>query len=235
MNLKNKTVLITGGAVRLGKLLVEAFVERGAHVALHYNSSEQKAFELTRKLGLPGPFQADLSSLSQIDKLVQDVRLRFSTIDILINNAALFFQRNFFETIEDDYDTLMDVNLKSVFFLSQRVAQNMKEAGCGCIVHIGDAGGDILWANYMAYCLSKAGVISLTKAMAKALAPNIRVNCVSSGPLDFAEVDNKNLSNTTLLKKLGRPQDVVSSVLHVVQSEFMTGSVIYVDGGRAII
>ena len=236
MNLKNKVVLVTGGAVRLGRLLVQALAKEGAEIALHYNSSYEEAHELEKHYKLKRIFSANLLIPDHIDKLVKDVLLEYGKIDVLINNAAQFFKKDFFETTEENYDILMNMNLKSVFFLSQRVASTMKKEGQGCIVNMGDAGGHVQWAHYIAYCLSKAGVHELTKSMAKALAPEVRVNCVSPGPLYFeGDGEDKSRAQTTLLKKLGNPSDVVSSVLHVIKSEFMTGSIINVDGGRAII
>ena len=231
MILKDKTVLVTGGAVRLGRRLVDAFLAQKARVALHYHTSEKAAHELN-KVSRVHLFQANLASFEEIHSLVNNVYKCLGTIDVVINNAAIFYKTPFLKTTEKDYDTFMNINLKAVFFLSQLIAQRMKrEAQPGVIIHIADVGGHVMWSDYMAYCLSKSGVLALTKAMAKTLAPKIRVNCIVPGPLDFGEKTMKKRAQRTLLKKLGDPQDVVKAVLHAVTNDFMTGSCISVDGG----
>ncbi len=234
MNLKNKKVLITGGARRLGAIMTRALVKEKAKVFVHYYSSKKEAQTLSQELRIP-IFQANLTEVEEIEKLFESVKKELGSIDILINNAALFFKTPFLKTTEKEWNQFIDINLKSVFFCSQRAVKLMNQKNGGLIIHIADVGGHVMWTEYLAYCVSKAGVLALTKGMAKELAPRIRVNAVAPGPLLLPKgYSEKESAKHNLLKKIGSPDQLVSAILFLIKNDFVTGDVIYLDGGRKI-
>ncbi len=234
MDLKNKKILITGGATRLGETLSRALAKKGAHVFIHYNSSQKKALKLSKELKAPC-FQADLSRTEDIKKLFTEVRKKTKKLDILINNAAIFYPVPFLKTTEKQWNEFMDTNLRSVFFCSQEAVHLMKKNLESVIINIADVGGYIMWKDYLAYCTSKAGVLALTKGLAKTLAPKIRVNTVAPGPLLLPEgYSKKHSASLTLLKKIGSPQKLIHAVQFLIENDFLTGQVIHLDGGRFI-
>jgi NAD(P)-dependent dehydrogenase (short-subunit alcohol dehydrogenase family) len=233
--LSGRVALVTGGARRIGRAIVLALAREGARVAVHYNRSRAEAEVTAREAGGgAGVFGADLQSVGEIRRLARDVEESMGVVDILVNSAALFARTPFLETSEEDWDRFHAVNVKAVFFLSQTVARSMQQ---GSIIHIGDTGGVHLWPGYLAYGASKAAVIALTRGMAKALAPDIRVNAVLPGPMLPPEAKGtetiEEAIGKTLHQRQGSAEDVALAVRYLLtDGSYVTGAVIPVDGGR---
>ncbi len=243
MNLKDRIVLITGGAVRIGRAISLQMAEAGAVVCCHYNSSDEQASELKqvieRKGGQVRLFKADLNNPQNGVRLAQEVYAVYGRIDVLVNNAAIFFKTPFGSVSEEQWDRLMTLNLKSVFFLSQEVAKLMLQRNEGKIINIGDSGAVHPFPSYLPYSISKAGVMALTIGLAKALAPHIQVNCINPGPVlipeTFPDKDKQYAIEQTLLKREGSAEDIARTVRFLIEgSDYITGTCIDVDGGRRI-
>ncbi len=243
MQLAQSIVLITGGAVRVGRAISLELASAGAVVCCHFNKSEKAANLLKKEIQEQGGrielFRADLSTLPSLEALVAAVRKKFARIDVLVNNAALFFKTPLGTVRESDWDQLINLNLKSVFFLSQEVGRFMLKQKSGKIINIGDSGALTPFPAYLPYSISKAGVMTLTKGLAKALAPHVQVNCVNPGPVlfpqDFPDKEKAFAIEQTLLKRAGSAEDVARTVRFLIEgSDYITGECIAVDGGRHI-
>ena len=242
MRLQGKTVLITGAARRLGRCMALACAARGARVAVHFHKSKREAATLAAELRAGSgrdaeAFPADLSDIRDVRRLAAAVARRFGPVHVLINNAALYAKIPFAEAEPKDWDALLDVNLRAAFFLSQAVAGPMRKAGEGKIINIADYSALRPWADRIPYCVSKAGLLCLTQALAKELAPEIQVNAILPGPMllppHAAPSQAKLLARATLLKRLGTPDDVAQAALFLVESgDYITGAFLPVDGGR---
>lgn len=228
MELKGKTALVTGGTHRIGSAIVKALSEKGTKVAVH---SRQPAKD---------SFQADLNRTTAVKKMVADVEEKFGPIQILINNAAIFERTPFLEITEEDWDRHLNINLKAPFLLSQAVAKGMLEQKEGRIINIADYTAVKPSKDYLPYTISKAGLVSLTKALALELAPHVLVNALSLGPIlpppDYSEEKIKAAANKTLLKRWGDVEEVAKMVLFLLETcDFATGSVFSLDGGRLLV
>lgn len=241
MNLKEKAILITGSGRRVGRAIALAVAEKGACVAVHYNRSkeegEQVVREIEKKGGTAHLVQGDISRAKECEKIVRKTVDAFGRIDVLVNNAAVFFKTPFLKVTEEDWDTTLNPNLKGSFFCAQAAAKKMQEGGK--IINIADWAGVRPYTHYLPYCISKAGVIALTQGLARTLAPAIAVNAIAPGPIllpeDFDEADKEAIIRHTPLKRLGAPGDVVNAVLFLLEgTDFMTGSTLMIDGGRLI-
>ncbi|MBV9507312.1 MAG: SDR family oxidoreductase [Acidobacteriia bacterium] len=234
MSLDGKVILVTGAAKRIGRGIALRLAAEGARVAIHYHHSELEARQTARDCGNAELFQADLEKVAEIDRLFNDVAERFGRLDGLVNNAARFTRFNPLDITEQDWDFIHSVNLKAVFFCCQLGARLMLESGGGRIVNISSLGGIRPWADHAHYCASKAGVIMLTRALSKALAPAITVNSVAPGVIPFEDIDSagKRLIEVTPAKRGGTPAEVADAVVYFLNaSEFITGQVLAVDGG----
>ncbi|MBM3320957.1 MAG: SDR family oxidoreductase [Candidatus Eisenbacteria bacterium] len=233
--LAGRVALVTGAGRRIGRAIALRLAREGARVAVHYDQSAREAEATAREAGEGAcAFRADLRSVEEIRRLAETVLDRMGRIDFLVNNASTFGRTPFFETAEEEWDLFHDVNLKAVFFLTQAVASRMNE---GVIVNIADTGGVRLWPGYLAYGASKAGLIGLTRGLAAALAPRIRVNAILPGPILPPEARGvetmEEAISKTLLKRAGSPDDIASAVRFLlVEGTFITGAALPVDGGR---
>ena len=243
MKLQDKIVLITGGAVRVGREITREIAQTGARVVCHYNHHKDEAIQLQQELETQGfPIyitKADLSDISSCEMLISNIINQFGRIDVLINNAAIFYRTPLGTVTEKQWDQLFTLNLKAVFFLSQAAGELMQRQQRGKIINIGDAGVENPWPSYIPYSLTKVGVIALTKGLAKALAPHVQVNCVNPGPVLFppgmSEEEQNFAVQQTVLKKSGSPQDIARTVRFLLEgSDYITGAIIPVDGGRSI-
>lgn len=243
MNLKGKGIIITGSAVRLGRAICLELAETGAHLFCHYHSSKDKADALERELYKTGSvhffYRADLSKIAAVRQLVKKASQQLDHIDVLINNAAVFYKTPLGSVTEEDWDSFFNLNLKSPFFLAQQVSRFMLEQQSGKIINIGDAGAENPFPAYLPYSMTKAGIIAMTKGLAKALAPNIQVNCINPGPVmmpeDLTEEERQYALDQTLLKREGSAEDIAKTVRFILEgSDYITGAVIPVDGGRHI-
>ena len=227
-------VLVTGAARRIGRGIALRLAREGARVAIHYHQSAADARQTAAEAGGAELFQANLESVSEITRLFKEVHDRMGRLDGLVNNAARFTRLDPLNISEHDWDFIHSVNLKAVFFCCQQGARLMREAGGGRIVNISSLGGIRPWADHAHYCASKAGVIMLTRALAKALAPDITVNSVAPGVIPFGEIDQaaRRMIEATPARRGGTPEEIADAVVYFLKaSEFVTGEVLAVDGG----
>jgi NAD(P)-dependent dehydrogenase (short-subunit alcohol dehydrogenase family) len=232
--LEKKRVLVTGAAKRIGRGIAIALYQHGFDVAIHYGASLNEALQVAQECGAAPTFQADLSRVDEIERLFQEVRENFGLLDCLVNNAARFTRLDPLTITEADWDFIHDVNLKGTFFCAQAAARMMKEKGSGRIVNISSLGGIRPWADHVHYCASKAGVIMMTKALAKALAPDITVNSVAPGVIFFDEADDRvqKMIEATPMRRAGTAEEIAEAVhFFLTAPTFITGQVIAVDGG----
>lgn len=244
MDLADKVVLVTGGARRVGRAVSLGLARAGARVAIHYCSSRNDAVvtldEVKRNGGSGCVVGGDFSAISEIKKVVDCCVAELGRIDILVNNAATYFKTAVLDTTEEDWDKLLDLNLKAPYFCSAHAARYMLKNGSGGrIINLADVSAYSPWPDYIPYCTSKAGLIALTKGLSKALAPDILVNAVASGTVlmsDSASADYTTaVADKTLLKRIGSPQDIVKAVLFLIEGgDYITGEILAVDGGRRL-
>jgi 3-oxoacyl-[acyl-carrier protein] reductase/pteridine reductase len=229
-----KVVLITGAAKRMGRAIALRLAKEGMHVAIHYGGSEREARETAEECGGAPIFQANLESVVEIRRMVEAVGNHFGTLDALVNNAARFTQFDPLQIEEKDWDFIHSVNLKSVFFTAQAAAKIMLTGDGGHIVNISSLGAIQPWADHAHYCASKAGVVMLTRALAKAWAPKIAVNTVAPGVFPFGNSDERidRLVAKTPMGRAGTGDDIAEAVLFFLNStKFITAQLMAVDGG----
>jgi NAD(P)-dependent dehydrogenase (short-subunit alcohol dehydrogenase family) len=229
-----RRVLVTGAAKRIGRVIAIELSKRGFDVAIHYNTSRDAALKVAEECGGASVFQADLGRVDEIRRLFADVRRQFGPLDCLVNNAARFTRLDPLEITERDWDFIHEVNLKATFFCCQEGARQMQEIGQGQIVNISSLGGIRPWAEHVHYCASKAGVIMMTKALAKALAPTITVNSVAPGVIAFNDVDERvqKMIDVTPMSRAGKPEEIADAVhFFLTAPDFITGQILAVDGG----
>jgi NAD(P)-dependent dehydrogenase (short-subunit alcohol dehydrogenase family) len=243
MDLKGKVALVTGAGRRLGRAIAVALADRGSILAIHYWSSRTLAEEVSAQIehagGRAKPFRANLEQVSEIERMTAEVLATFGRIDVLINSASVFVRKPFEEITERDWDTNLNTNLKAPFFLSKFAGAAMRRNGAGKIINLGDWAGIRPYKNYIPYSVSKAGLIGLTRALAKALAPEVQVTCIALGPVmppdDYDAFEIDRLRNATLTKRLGSPDDVVRAVLFLCEgTDYATGSTLMLEGGRVL-
>jgi NAD(P)-dependent dehydrogenase (short-subunit alcohol dehydrogenase family) len=234
ISLKDRVVLVTGSAKRIGRGIALRLAKEGARVAIHYQGSEAEARATAAECGNAPVFRANLERVSEIEKLFGDVEAHFGRIDALVNNAARFTQKDPLELTEADWDFIHSVNLKATFFCNQQAARRMLAKDGGRIVNLSSLGGIRPWSQHAHYCASKAGVIMLTRALSKAFAPRVTVNSVAPGVIPFGETDErvKRLIAKTPACRAGTADEIADAVVFfLTASNFVTGQVLAVDGG----
>ena len=249
MEPRNRVALVTGGAHRVGKAIALALAEAGAHTVITYLGASEAAVETTRHIEALGvqalALKLDQRDAAHIDALFGSLRDRFGRLDILVNSAAIMERRPLFEITPDDWDRVIDTNLRGPFFVAQAAARLMLEARsgapqpeAGCIVNIADLAALHPWPSYIAHTVSKSGLVAMTKVLALALAPSIRVNAVAPGavlkPQDWSDERWRQVARRTPLARPGTPQDVAQAVMYLVRSDFVTGQLLVLDGGREL-
>ena len=233
-SLTGKVVLITGAAKRIGRGIALRLAAEGARVAIHYQRSEKEALRTAEECGGAELFRADLESVTEIGRMFTDLEQRLGRLDCLVNNAARFTRIDPLDITEKDWDFIHSVNLKAVFFCCQNGARLMRRTGGGRIVNISSLGGIRPWAEHAHYCASKAGVIMLTRALAKAFAPEITVNSVAPGVIPFDDIDErgKRMIEATPARRGGTPAEIADAVVYFLKaSNFVTGQILAIDGG----
>lgn len=240
MKLKNSTVVITGGK-RIGRVVALALAEKGANIVLTYRTSKtdiEKTAKLIQKKKVKTlVVKTDVSKNEDVKNLVKLTLQKFKKIDILINMASIFPRIPFKQIKEKDFDMNIDANLKGAFLCSKHFGEVMLRQKHGKIINLADAAVERPYLNYMPYLVAKGGVVTLTKVLAKELAPYIQVNCISPGPIllpeGMSKARIKKIINSVLLKRLGSPDDIAATVLYLIEgTDFVTGIVIPVDGGK---
>lgn len=243
MDLNGKVALVTGAARRVGAEIAGALAARGATIAIHYRASSKEAEAMVAAIagrgGRAGAFRADLEKVGEIERMVGAVIAAFGRLDVLVNSASVFQRKALEEVTERDWDVHLDTNLKAPFFASKFAGAAMRRQGAGKIVNIGDWAGIRPYRDYLPYTVSKSGLIGLTRALAKALAPEVQVNCIAIGPVlppeDYSAEEVGRLVGATLTGRLGSPQDVARAVLFFCEgTDFATGATLLLDGGRLI-
>ena len=247
MKLENKVAIVTGGSGGIGQGLCDRLAREGAKIVINYRSSEDEAKEVKKKVEQIGSealiVQADLGKVDQIDNLVAKAIDHFGKIDILVNNAGLEKRADFWDVTEDDYDLVLDVNLKAVFFATQAVVKHFRETNNkGRIINISSVHEELPFPHFTSYCASKGGMKMITRNLAVELGPmGITVNNVAPGAiatpinqdlLDDPEQSQKVIKNIPL-GRFGEPEDVAGIVAFLASDEakYITGATFYVDGG----
>jgi pteridine reductase len=242
--LAEKVVLVTGAARRVGAVIAAAFHDEGARLAVHYRGSQAEAESLVARLNAVRPdsaraFQADLADLAACDALPARVVRAFGRLDVLVNNASTFYATPVGSITPDQFEDLVGSNLRAPLFLAQAAASELARRE-GLILNIADIHGLKPLGKHAVYCAAKAGLVMLTRSLARELGPRVRVNAVAPGPVLWPEngVDTalrERIVARTVLKRAGTPDDVArAAVFFAKDAPFVTGEVLAVDGGRLI-
>jgi NAD(P)-dependent dehydrogenase (short-subunit alcohol dehydrogenase family) len=240
MNIQSKTALVTGGAHRVGKAIALELARSGANLVINYNSSAEAAQETVAEaeaLGVQAlAIQCDIADLSAVQRMVAQIRERFGGLDILVNSAD-YFGKHPFPT--DDYTMwkrVTDITIHGSFYVSNECAPLLLAGEGGAVVNIVDLSVWQPWKGFTAHAVAKAGLMALTQQMALELAPTVRVNAVAPGPVlappDYTPEQLRVVEKGTLLRRWGRAEDVAHAVRFLVEAEYTTGDVIFVDGGE---
>lgn len=241
MELRGRHALVTGAGHRVGRAIALALAGRGMRVAIHYNSADKGARETLEQVRAAGGdgevFQADLTRGDAADALIAAVRDTFTTLDVLVNSAAVMLRTPFGETTAQQWDEIMALNLRAPFLLTQAAAP-MLRARHGAVVNIADLAAFETWPGYVPHGISKSGVVHLTRSLARLMAPEVRVAAIAPGtvllPEHWDAESAEHLIETTPLHRNGSPEDVTRTVLFILDSDYLTGETIIVDGGRNV-
>lgn len=232
--LRGQVILVTGAAKRIGRSIALRLAAEGARVAIHYNGSEREARATAEECNNAPVFRANLESVAEIRRMFEEVSGQLGRLDGLVNNAARYTTIDPLAIEEADWDFIHSVNLKSVFFCCQAAAKVMLAGEGGHIVNISSLGALKAWSHNAHYCSSKAGVVMLTRALAKAWAPKIAVNSVAPGVIPFGQTDERidRFIAATPAGRAGTGDEVAEAVLFFLKStNFITGQLVAVDGG----
>jgi pteridine reductase len=239
--LAGRVALVTGAGRRVGRALAVALGARGMHVIVHYNSSSAGAEETVRLVMRAGGSAetrgADLGDTHEAVRLVDQALAARGSLDVLVNSAAVMRRTPVGETSASDWDEMFALNVRAPYFLSQRAAPALRAAR-GSIVNIADLAAFETWPAYVPHGITKSAVVQMTRALARVLAPEVRVNAIAPGvvllPQGWSDEDAERLRATTPLARLGSPEDVAGAMLFLLDAGYVTGEVITVDGGRHV-
>lgn len=243
MDLRGRTAVVTGGAIRIGREISLTLARRGANVVVNYRSSAGAAAELVKQIADMGvgalAVQGDVSRAEDVAALSQEARSAFGRVDVLVNNASIYPKTPLATLTEEQWDESIAVNLKGPFLCSLEFGRRMAAAGGGAIVNLADWAAYRPYADYLPYLTAKGGIITMTRAFARELAPTVRVNAVAPGPIapprDLTPEEIEEARAGTLLGRWGAPTDIASAVAFLIEgSDFITGSILTVDGGRTV-
>jgi pteridine reductase len=239
MNLRGRVALVTGAGHRVGRAIAVALGGRGMRVAVHYNAASAGAEETLREIRAAGGdgyvVSANLTEPDAPSRLIDAVIAELGGLDVLVNSAAVMLRTPFGDTTPEQWDAIMALNHRAPFFLAQAAAPHLRAAH-GVIVNIADLAAFETWPAYLPHGISKAGVVYLTRALARVLAPEVRVAGIAPGtvllPDNWDKANAEHLRQTTPLERHGTPGDVTATVLFILDSDYLTGETIIVDGGR---
>lgn len=246
MQLTNKVALVTGGGTGIGRAVSFALAKRGVAVAVNYSRSKEDAEETAQCIleegGRAIAIQADVSINSEVIEMVRAIEHHFGTIDLLVNNASITHHiplPDLDAVTEDIWDELFDVNVKGMFYCARAVAPLMKKNGQGAIVNVGSIAGLTGVGSSLPYAVSKSAIHGMTKSLARALAPQIRVNCVAPGAVatrwwSGREDQMQQLAPILLLKQISTPEDIAQFICAALEQEAMTGQIITIDSGQTL-
>lgn len=243
MELGGRTALVTGAGHRVGRALAVALGGRGMRVAVHYNATADGATETVRMIEAAGgeakTVSADLTRPDAPAELIATVVETFGGLDVLVNSAAVMIRTPFGEITPRQWDDVLTLNLRAPFFLAQAAAPHLRAArGGGAIVNIADLAAFETWPAYLPHGISKSGVVNMTRSLARVLAPHVRVAGIAPGtvllPEGWDHAAAERLRQTTPLERTGSPDDVAATMLFILDSDYLTGETIIVDGGRHI-
>ncbi len=242
-DLRGQVALVTGGATRVGRVIALALAGRGVHVAFTYLDDGEPYASTAAELAACGvealALPLDVRTPGAPAQVVETVMARFGRLDILINSASIWLRAPFLEIRPADWQAALDVNLTGPFLVSQAAARYMLRQERGLIVNITDLSAFQAWPGYAHHAASKAGLVALTKAMAAELAPHVRVNAIAPGTVLLPEGAGPEkirwAEDKSVLKRVGHPEDVARTVLFLADSDFATGAVYFVDGGRSLV
>jgi pteridine reductase len=242
MELEGRVALVTGAGRRLGRAMASVLASRGMTIAIHHHASSEGAQQLKQEIiassGRAACFEADLTDAHAARALPDRVVREFGRLDVLVNSAAVMHRLSLEETTAEQWDAILNLNLRAVFFCTQGAAPALR-ASRGKVVNLADLAGLEPWSGFAAHSVSKAGVVMLTKVLALSLAPDVTVNAIAPGavlvPDEYDEEERNRLARATPLRRLGDPADVTSALLYLLEGgDFVTGEVLVVDGGRYI-
>ena len=239
----NQVALVTGAARRIGAEIVRKLHSESMNVILHYNNSKEAAEALANELNQQRAnsivvTQFNLTDIDQLESFKKDVLSHWGRLDVLVNNASTFYPTPIDQVTIQQFDDLFDVNLKAPLFISKVFSDDLNKQR-GSIINIVDIHGDRPLKDHAIYSSAKAGLIMLTKSLARELAPSIRVNGIAPGAIMWPEHEDTEevkqaIINRTALKRKGHPADIANAVWFLIQSDYITGQIINVDGGRTL-
>jgi len=240
----NKRILITGAAKRIGKEMALSFFKKGWDIVIHFNASKDEAESLADQMNAERfnsamLVQANLDNTNEVEKLVAKIQSNNISIDALINNASTFYPTPIGTFSEEDWDALMGSNLKAPLFLIQSFHKQLKK-NKGFIINITDINVDKALVNHSIYLAAKSGLQTLTKALAKELAPHIRVNAIAPGAIleppntEWTSEQKNKIIDAVPLKRMGSEKDIVDAAIYLSEAEYVTGQILNIDGGKSL-
>ena len=240
----NKRILITGAAKRIGKEMALSFFNKGWDIVIHYNSSKDEAEGLANQMNSERNnsamlVQANLDNTNEVEMLVEKILSKNGSIDALINNASTFYPTPIGTFSEENWNALMGSNLKAPLFLIQSFHKEL-EKNKGFIINVTDINVDRALVNHSIYLAAKSGLQTLTKSLAKELAPNIRVNAIAPGAIleppntDWTAEQKNNIINAVPMKRMGTEKDIVDAAIYLSEAEYVTGQILNIDGGKSL-
>jgi pteridine reductase len=241
VELDGRVALVTGAGTRVGRVIALALGKAGMRVGVHYSGSEKGARQTADEIIAAGSeartLPGDLTDSATAPRLIEHTNKVFGSLDVLVNSAAVMLRTPVGEVLVEDWDAMFALNLRAPFFLSQAAARVMKDRG-GAIVNIADLAAFETWRGYIPHAITKVGIVQMTRGLAHALAPKIRVNAVAPGSVLLPEGATQELADkliaTTPLGRIGTPDDVAEAVLYLLGADYVTGETIIVDGGRHV-
>ena len=240
----NKRILITGAAKRIGKEMALSFFNKGWDIVINYNSSKEEAEALAHKMNSERGnsavlVQANLDNANEVEKLAEKILSKNGCIDALINNASTFYPTPIGTFSEENWNALMGSNLKAPLFLIQSLHKEL-EKNKGFIINVTDINVDRALVNHSIYLAAKSGLQTLTKSLAKELAPYIRVNAIAPGAIleppntEWTSEQKNNIINAVPMKRMGTEKDIVDAAIYLSEAEYVTGQILNIDGGKSL-
>ncbi len=244
IDLSGRTALVTGAATGIGRATALALGEAGADVVINHLGRAEDAAEVVRELELAGgkalAVEADVSDAAQVARLIEEAEAHFGAVDVLVNNAGILLEKPFLEMTEEDWDLVLNTDLKSVFLCCRATLPGMLQRGGGCIINVASELGYLGRAGYAAYTTAKGGVITLTRSLAREFAPTVRVNAIAPGPVATDMLDPSVMSPEMIEKeadiplgRVGRPEEIAATAVFLAseQASFYCGQVLSPNGG----